>query len=182
MKKVLLLIISLFLAQSAFAYQTVLIDLPSGQGWHTDYYAVQGDEAILQYVPAGQTTKDWVRTVVFHSYKNSRYDTASKFMDVTTGQMESQNPSQAYKYLKYTETDSIATRCVTRNTYIPSQCEIYRIVTTYDGLISMHYIDKNKQRFKSTYNDWFQIIKGVRIYYSYYLDDRVMGKSTSFQL
>lgn len=180
MKKVLLLIISLFAARAAFAYQTVLVDFPENQGWHGAYYDQQGGESILQYTPVGQSAENWTKTVVFHSYKN--LDNAAKFMDKTTTQMELKNPSGLYKYLKYNENDSIATRCVQQNAYIPTQCEIYRVSRSYEGIISMHYINKNVQDYKNTYNLWYQIIRDVCIYYSYYLDDRVMDKATSFQL
>lgn len=182
-KKVLLLIISLFLAQSAFAYETVLVDFPENQGWHEVYYATRLDEAILQYVPAGQSAKNWTKTVVFHSYKNLSWtNSAAGFMDRTTSELEAQNFSQLYKYKKYTEMDSIATRCITKNAVMPTQCEIYRTSKSFEGLISMHYINKNVSDYKETYDLWYGIIKNIRIYYSYYREDRIMDKATSFEL
>lgn len=183
MKKVLLLFISLFISPVAFAYQTVLVDFPTNQGWHSVYYETQGGESILQYVPVGQSYEDWQNTVIFHSYKNITWtDSASQFMDRITQQMELQNSSQMYKYIKYTAADSIATRCIQKNAKISTQCEIYRVSRAFDGLISMHYINKNIQDFKNTYNLWYQIMKNIRIYYSYYMDDRILDKATSFEL
>lgn len=187
MKKVLLLFVSLIFAQlicpSAIAYETVIVDFPYKQGWHEAYYGVQGNEAILQYTPAGQTAQSWTRSVIFHSYKglNEKTD-AAKFMDNTTSQMEVQNSSQRYTYMKYTDVDSIATRCITKNAYTPTQCEIYRVSTSHEGLITMHYINKNVQDFKNTYSYWYQIMKDIRIYYSYYRTDRVLDKATIFEL
>lgn len=183
MKKVLLLIISLFISQSVFAYETVLVDFPPNQGWHSVCYQTIPGEAILQYVPIGQTYEQWTKTVVFHSYKDLNWtNSAAGFMDKITQQMELQNPSQMYKYIKYTEADSIATRCVQKNQNIGTQCEIFRVSQSHEGLISMHYINKNVQDYKNTYNMWFQIMADIRIYYSYYMDDRIMNKATSFQL
>jgi len=183
MKKVLLLIISLFLAQTVWAYQTVLVDFPDNEGWHAVYYNEQTDESILQYVPTGETDQKWTRTVIFHSYKSLGWtDSAAAFMDRTTMQMEAKNSSGLYKYTKYNEMDSIATRCVKKNAYKPAQCEIYRVSKSYEGLISMHYINKDIENYKNTYNLWYQILKNIRIYYSYYMDDRVLNKATSFQL
>jgi len=187
MKKVLLLFVSLILTlimvQKVFAYESVIVDFPDRQGWHAVYYDVQGSEAILQYVPVGQTYENWTRTVVFHSYKGANdSETSAGFMDKTTSQMEMKNPSQAYTYTKYTDVDAIATRCVKKNAYIPTQCEIYRISNSYEALISMHYINKNVQDFKNTYNLWYEIIRGIRIYYSYYRTDRVLDKATVFEL
>lgn len=183
MKKVLLLIISLFFAQGAFAYQTVLIDFPDNQGWHDVYYAKQNDETILQYVPAGQTAQNWTKTIIFHSYKNLSWtDSAGEFMDRRTSEMEYQNSSQAYKYTKYTEADSISSRCIQKNAIMPTQGEIYRVSKSFEGLISMHYINKNISDYKNTYNLWYQIMKNIRIYYSYYREDRVLDKATSFEL
>jgi len=187
MKKVLLLIISLFLniiiGQAVFAYQTVLVDFPQNQGWHSAYYDMQGGETILQYVPIGQSYEDWDRTVVFHSYKHLSWtNSAARFMDRITQQMELQNSTQLYKYIKYTESDSIATRCIQKNAKISAQCEIYRVSQSFEGLISMHYINKDIQDYHNSYAMWYDIMKNIRIYYSYYLDDRILDKATSFQL
>lgn len=184
MKKALLLIISLFITSAAvFAYQTVLVDFPPNQGWHSVYYGAQGSETILQYVPVGQSYENWEKSIIFHSYKDLAWtDSAAKLMDRLTQQMELKNSSQLYLYNKYTDADSIATRCVQQNINIPSQCEIFRVSKTFEGLISMHYINKNIRDYKNTYNLWYQIMKNVRIYYSYYMDDRILDKATSFEL
>lgn len=185
MKKALLLIISLFLIpiSMAFAYETVLVDFPQNQNWQAVYYGTQGTEAILQYVPNGQTDTNWTKTLVFHSYKDPNITgSASTFMDRTTMQMEAQNSSQIYKYTKYDEMDSIATRCIVKNANMPTQCEIYRISKSFEGLISMHYINKNISDFKNTYNLWYNIVANVRIYMSYYRDDQIMNKASSFEL
>lgn len=183
MKKVLLLFISLFLAQASFAYETVIIDFPPYQGWHAVYYSEQDGEALLQYVPNNETAEDWTRTLVFHSYKHLGWtSSAAKFMDRTTMQMESKNSSQLYKYLKYREMDSIAVRCIEKNSLMPTQCEIYRVSKSFEGLVSMHYINKNVQDYKNTYNLWYQIVKNIRIYRSYYRTDRILDKATTFEL
>lgn len=185
MKKVLLLIISLFinLCSSAFAYETVLVDFPENQGWQPVSYNQQGNETILQYVPVGQTDQDWTRSVVFHAYKDPGMSgSAARFLDTITAQLESKNSTQSYRYTKYTDADSIATRCIQKNSYIPSQCEILRATKSYEGLISMHYINRNVADFKSSFDLWYQIIKDIRIYYSYYREDRILDKATVFEL
>lgn len=186
MKKVLLLIFSfvcLFAAPAVWAYQTVLVDFPDNQGWHADYYDTQAGETILQYVPAGQTSTNWTRTLIFHSYKNLTWtDSAAKFMDRIIQQMELKNPSRQYRYLKYTDTDSIATRCVKKNANTPSQCEIFRATKSFESMISMHYINKNNKDFTNTYPTWYGIIRDVRVYYNYYREDRILDKATSFEI
>ena len=183
MKKALLLIINLFAIQAAIAYETVLIDFPENQGWHSVYYETQGTEAILQYVPVGQSYENWTRTLIFHSYKNLAWtDSAAALMDNTTSGMEAKNHTQLYRYTKYTEMDSLATRCVDKNQFIPTQCEIYRTSKSHEGLITMHYINKNVKDFKSTYDMWYEIVQGIRIYNSYYRDDRILDKATTFEL
>lgn len=183
MKKVLLLIISLFCAQTVFAYETVLIDFPQNQGWYADFYQKQGTETILQYVPAGQTAQNWTQTLIFHSYKYLNWtNSAAAFLDRTTMQMESKNSSGLYKYTKYNYNDSIAERCVQGNKLVPTQCEIFRVSKSYEGLISMHYINKNVRDFKNHYDEWYKIMKEILIYRSYYREDRIMDKATSFEL
>lgn len=180
MKKVLLLIISFFIAQIVWAYQTVLIDFPEDQGWHMVIYEKQGSEAILQYVPAGQDENNWTRTLIFHSYPNAMYS-ANGFINRTTLQMESLKAG-SYTYTKYTAMDSIAVRCVNKTAYSSGQCEIFRVSKSYEGLISMHYINKNVQDFKKNYDFWYDIVKKIRIYQSYYRDNLIMDKATSFEL
>lgn len=183
MKKVLLFIISLFFVQSAQAYETVLIDFPENQGWHAVYYATQDNESILQYVPTGQDENNWTRTMVFHSYRYlNQTSNAAAVMDKTTMQMENKNSSSMYRYLKYNNMDSLATRCVEKNAYIPRQCEIYRVSTGHESIITMHYINKNVQDFKNSYDFWLKIMRDIRIYYSYYRTDRILDKATSFEL
>lgn len=187
MKKVLSIFVSFLLlfaaVQSAVAYETVIVSFPDKQSWHVVYYDMQGREAILQYVPKGETYGNWTRTVIFHSYKGANQtQTASAFLNRTTSQMEMKNASQLYSYTKYTDVDAIATRCVQKNEYVPTQCEIYRVANSYEGLISMHYINKDVKDFKNTFNLWHEIIKGVRLYYSYYRTDRVLNKATIFEL
>lgn len=183
MKKVLLLIISLLLSQAVLAYETVLIDFPQNQGWHADYYEKQGTETILQYVPAGQTARNWNRTLVFHSYKYVSWtNSAAEFLDRLTMQMENQNSSGLYKCLKHKYNDSIAVRCVKGNKIVPTQCEIYRVAKSYEGLISMHYINKNVSDFKNTYDTWYNLMQDIMIYRSYYREDRVMDKASSYEL
>lgn len=180
MKKVLLLIISLFIIQAAFAYETVIVDFPENEGWHPVYYSQQSSETILQYAPRGETDKEWTRTIIFHSYRD--YDGAGTFMNRTTAQMEAKNPSGLYKYKKFSDVDAIATRCVQKNNYTPSQCEIFRVSKSFEGLISMHYINKDFADFKNTYNTWYDIVKDIRIYQSYYRLDRILDKATYFEL
>lgn len=183
MKKVLLLIISLLFIPAVFAYETVLVDLPESEGWHAVYYTTTGSESILQYVPANQTDSKWTKTLVFHSYKNIDWtDSAAGFMDRTTAQMEARNSSHQYRYTKYTDMDSMATRCVQGNKLIPTQCEIYRVSKSFEGLISMHYINKNVQDYKSNYSFWYNLVQNIAIYRSYYREDRIMDKATSFEL
>jgi len=178
-----LLFINLFVSQTVFAYQTVLVDFPPNQGWHSDYYDAQTGEIILQYVPIGESCDNWDKTVIFHSYKNLSWtNSAAALMDRLTQQMELQNSTQFYKYMKYTAADSIATRCIKKNAKIGTQCEIFRTSQSFDGLISMHYINRNVQDFQSSYAMWYEIMKNIRIYYSYYMDDSILNKATSFQM
>jgi len=103
-------------------------------------------------------------------------------MDNSTSGMEAKNHSQMYRYTKYTEMDSIATRCVQKNAYIPTQCEIYRVSKSFEGLISMHYINKNVNEYKNSYDMWYGIIRDICIYYSYYREDRFLDKATTFEM
>ena len=41
--------------------------------WEKAYYKKVGLESILQYVPFGQSQKDWKRAIIIHAYEDSAY-------------------------------------------------------------------------------------------------------------
>ena len=182
MKKVLLLLISLSFGLACFAYETVIVNFPEKQNWHATYYDTQGTETILQYNPNDENENSWTRTVIFHSYKDPRISSASRMLSNLCAEMQQRNKTAAYKITKYTEEDSIATRCTSKYGNSPAQCEIFRVSQSHEGIITMHYINKNKADFKSTYSQWYQIMKEILIYYSYWRNDRVMNKATIFEI
>lgn len=188
MKKILLSIISVLIltcAAVSYAYETALINFPPRDKWIAVLHQTQGAEAILQYVPEGQSATNWTRTLIFHSYKSYGgfyYDNAAQLLDITTAQLEYQNGSGRYKYLKYDGMDSLATRCVKGNSRIPTQCEFLRTTKSYEGLMSMHYINKNIKDFRQNYTQWLHIIRTIRIYRSYYRDNRIMDKEQNYEL
>ena len=82
MKKLLLSSFALFLTIiPVFAYETVILKYPDGELWESVYYKKTYFEGIAQYVLRGQTSKDWTKSVIFHSY-NDYYGTASGLLDV----------------------------------------------------------------------------------------------------
>ncbi len=183
MKKVLLSIISILLitALSAFAYETALIKFPPGERWVAAAYQNIGDEIILQYVLNGQSAQNWTRTLVIHSYKGSSPNFTrdpAELLGTVSYQLLYQNSSAPYNYIS----DTMATRCVTGNSRVPSQCEILRTTNTFSGIIFIHYINKNKEDFKKNYQQWLYIIKSIKIYQSYFRDNRVMDKDINFEL
>ena len=111
MKRVLLFsLIVFFTTLAGFAYETIIIKYPDGELWNKAYYKKVGNEAILQYVPAGQSSSDWKRTIVVHSYYESTYPINIFISNQLMG-MKKTNPNGNYQYLKLTQNDSIAFRC-----------------------------------------------------------------------
>ena len=182
MKKVLLFsILFVFSIISVFAYETIIIKYPPGELWVKAYYKKIGNEAILQYVPKGQTSKEWNRTIIVHSYEHSGYPVRN-FLTGQLAGMTKNNPTGNYKYLKWDDIDSIAGRCTEDYKNIKAQCEFYRVTRAHGGLISLHYINKDKDDFMQNYNQWFEIIKRAKYYNSYYRDERTFDKAEYFEL
>lgn len=182
MKRVLL--ISLFFlltAISVFAYETVIIKYPPGELWVKAYYKKIGNEAILQYVPKGKSNKLWTRTIIVHSYYESTYP-VNNFITNELYKMKKNNPTGNYRYLKYTDVDSIATRCTENYKNVIGQCEFYRVTRAHNGIVSLHYINRNKENFKDNYREWYEIIKRAKYYNSYYRDERTFDKAEYFEL
>lgn len=182
MKKVLLFSFLLLLSSAAvYAYETVIIKYPAGEVWTKAYYKKVGNEAILQYVPAGQSSQDWTRTIIVHSYYDSAYP-INVFIANDLARMRKTNPTGNYRYLKYTEVDSMATRCTDDYKTIKAQCEFFRVTNAHNGIISLHYINRNKDDFKENYYQWYDIIKKAKFYNSYYRDERTFDKAEYFEL
>lgn len=181
-KKVLFLsLILLFLIPTVIAYETVIIKYPPGELWVKAYYKKIGNEAILQYVPNGQTSKEWNRTIIVHSYFDSSYP-INIFISNELMRMKKTNPTGNYRYLKYTPVDSMAFRCTENYKDIKAQCEFYRVTNAHKGIISLHYINRDKEDFMDNYREWYNIIKKAKYYNSYYRDERTFDKSEYFEL
>ena len=71
MKKLLLFsfILCFFIQLISVAYETIIIDFPKGEKWNVVFYKKIGAEAILQYVPEGQTYNKWKQTIIVQSGK-----------------------------------------------------------------------------------------------------------------
>ena len=74
MKKILLFsLFFLFSAIIVLAYETIIFHFPDGELWEKAYYKKRMGEAILQYVPGGQISTNWKRTIIVHSYNYAEY-------------------------------------------------------------------------------------------------------------
>lgn len=181
MKKVLLFSTLLISALSVFAYETVIINFPENTNWVKGYYKKSGNEALLQYVPKGQTSNHWTQSIVIHSYNNSAFP-VSVFMSNNSLKMMKVNPTARYKTLRQTKDDMISGRCTEDYGNIKGQCEFFRVAQAHGGIITIHYMNKNKEEFMADYNKWFNIIKKAKFYNSYYRDERILNKSEFFEL
>lgn len=167
-------------AQScSLAYETVLINFPNG-GWHKVYYENRTKEAIVQYVPSGQTKTNYTETIIFHSYKWALRSNMSvgSLLQYHLSQTALKYRDLDLKILKDDRMDSIAIWC--SNT--ASQCEIVRSAQGYEGIITMHYINKNPQYFQTVCPTWLEIMRKVKIYYSYYRWDIIMNRANTVEL
>jgi hypothetical protein len=181
MKKVLLFSLIMLSTICVYAYETVIIKYPPGELWLKVYYKKIGNEALLQYAPSPQKADNWVRTIVVHSYNESAYQ-LNNFMAGNLARMTKANPTGKYKYLKYTDVDSIAGRCTDDYGDIKAQCEFFRVTRAHGGIITLHYINRDKEDFMKNFHQWYDIIKQAKYYNSYYRDERTFDKSEYFEL
>lgn len=182
MKKALLFsILALFTALSVMAYETIIIKYPDGELWVKAYYKKKGNEAILQYVPNGQSSNNWQRTIVVHSYNESAYP-VNVFMNNNLAMMTKTNPTAKYKTLRSTADDAIAGRCTENYKNIEAQCEFFRVTRAHNAVVSVHYINKDKNDFMRNYNQWYNIIKRAKFLNSYYRNERTLNKSEYFEI
>lgn|SRR5574344_318310 len=167
----------------ANAYETALITYPEyNKNWKQIYFGKQDNEVISQWIPSYSDKKDWTESTVFHSYKWAKGNNCYKFMSNLLASVESRNKTMRTQFIKEKPEDSVAIWCVNKNANMAAQCEILRVTSSYEGIISIHYINKNVSDFTYQRDSWLSIIRNVRIYYSYFRWDRVTGKETSVQL
>lgn len=182
MKKALLVsIITLFTALAVFAYETVIIKFPQDEVWVRAYYKKIGLESILQYVPRGQTHKNWNRTIVVHAYDQAAYP-ITVFMANNIALMAKNNPTAPYRYLRLNDHECIAGRCTKNYKGVHSQCEFFRATRAHGGIISIHYINKDEDDFMKNYQLWYDIIRKAKFMNTYWRNDRILNKSEFSEL
>ena len=161
------------------AYQTLAFDFPNGAGnWHVAYHRKLGRETIIQYVPSGETNTKWTETMVIHVYHDAQAKTPLTFLRKLTAQMEELNDYAKYQYERITPNDAIATRCVVGNARMQAQCDIYRVVKSFDGYLSIQYINRSLEDFKFQYFKWLEAIRNAKPYQAEFRNDRYLSKET----
>ena len=182
MKRVLLFSLIFFISTiSVFAYETIIIKFPEKQLWVKTYYKKINTEAILQYVPIGQSKNNWHKTIVIHSYNDSNYPT-NVFFNNNIMRLSKINPTAAYKTLRLTNYDAIAGRCTEAYKNIDAQCEFYRVTRGAQGIVTIHYMNKDKSDFMYNYSQWYGIVKNAKLYNSYYRTERIFDQAEYFEL
>lgn len=177
-----LILFSLLFASCVYAYQTLAFDFPKGAGsWIVAYHQKRTNETIVQYVPSGETYTNWSKTLIIHSYRNVNQRSAAGLLRKITAQLEALNSYSPYQYERITQYDAIATRCVVGNEKMSSQCDIYRAMKSFDGYITMQYVNKSLEDFKLDYMNWLDAIKEAKPYSAAFRNDRYLNK-TNFEL
>ncbi len=168
----------LMLQGIASAYETVIVDFPPG--WQRVFREVRQNEAIVQYLPNYQTRDNYSETLVFHSYKweLNRRMTALTIIQALLDQVSKKYSDMAMTTMKNTPKDNIVIWC----SKSASQCEIIRVTQGYEGIISMHYINKNVESFKGTYTFWLDFLAHAKVYYSYYRWNLMLQKPSAVVL
>lgn len=177
------LVVFIFLSGACYAYQTVLINFPQDKVWVKVYDKIQGKERIVQFVPSGQSYRNWTETFVFHSYRYNNPNTnAYLFLQSRAGRLEQKNNTRKYTYILRSPENSIASRCITSNQNMKAQCDIYRVAVAQEAIISIQYINKDTSSFKANYDNYLDAVVQANPYYSYFRYDRIMSRGTSFEL
>ena len=181
MKKVLLFSLILFSTLAVCAYETIIFHFPDGERWDSAYYKKIGLEAILQYVPYGQTSDNWTRSIVVHSY-NENESPAPFFAQKEIRRMRRINPKGQYQIIKSRENDAIYTRCTEDYQKVQGHCEFLRVTRAHGGIVTIQYMNRNKKDFENNYTLWLQVMRDARLMNSYWRDERTFDKSMYFEL
>ena len=182
MRKVLLFSFILIATLAVSAYETVIFHFPDGERWEAAYYKKRANEAILQYVPYGQTSNSWKRTIVVHYYHDN--DAAIPYFAQTEiRKMYRINPTTKYQTIKSKENDAIFKRCTEDYKDLQkAHCEFLRITRAHDGIATMQYMNRDKKDFENNYTLWLQVMRDASLMNSYYRGERTFDKSMYFEL
>ncbi|MBQ3310573.1 hypothetical protein IJG72_00705 [bacterium] len=177
-----LIFFSLITASSVLAYQTLAFDFPKGAGnWIVAYHRKFNNETIVQYVPLGETHEYWNQTFIIHSYRNSSYANAYSLLRNQIARLEKINSYSKYQFERKSNEDAIATRCVVGNERMLTQCDIYRAIKSFNGYITVQYINKSIESFNNNYLKWLEAIRRAQPYQAAFRNDRYLSKD-NFEL
>ena len=166
--------------KTASSYETCIITFPYGT-WKSILYKKTNKESLVQFILDKESKNNYTETVIFHGYKNKSLD-ANNLLIFLFNRVKKYNDNIKYVTLKVANDDSMMYWCGKNIITNIEQCEIVRTSKSYEGIISMHYIVYNYNRFNNVYKYWIDTIKNVKIYYSYFRWDRMMNKATTFEL
>ena len=180
--KIAFFLIVFMMAKPVFAYQTVAMDFIGL--WYKIKYINNERDAIVQYVRQGYDKDNWTESVVFHTFKwtKEKETTARDLMQYLLSDVRRKNGSLKVEYIKNYPEDMIATWCVEKNDLMDAHCEILRTTQSFEGALSMHYLNKNPQHFLGVKNEWLERMSKARVYQSYFRLDRILNKSMTFEL
>lgn len=165
-----------------FGYQTVAMDFVGN--WYKVNYVNNERDAIVQFVRKGQTRTNWDESIVFHTFKwtQARGMSAKNLMYYLLTDVSRKNPTMRVEYLKVTEEDTLSSWCVNATQNMPAHCELLRTTQSFEGALSMHYINKNPKNYIAVRPEWVERMSKARIYQSYFRLDRILNKSLTFEL
>ncbi len=166
--------------KAAYSYETCIITFPYGT-WETILYKKTNKESLVQFILNTQNKYNYNETVIFHGYKNKSLD-ANNLLMFLFNKAKKYNQDIKYVSLKNSKDNSMIYWCGKNKYTEKQQCEIVRTAKSYEGLVSMHYITYDYNRFNQVYEYWLETINNVKIYYSYFRWDRMMNKATTFEL
>ena len=180
--KIFLFFTFFLIAVPAFAYQTVAMDFVGL--WYKMNYINNERDAIVHYVRQGYNKDTWSESIVFHTFKWTKESgmSARELMQSLLAEVRKKNSSLKVEYVKKHEEDMIVSWCVDKNELMDAHCEILRTTQSFEGALSIHYINKNPKDFLYVKQDWLNKIRKARIYQSYFRQDRILNKALTFEL
>ncbi len=181
-KTLLTVLITIFSINAAQAYQTVTMDFPGN--WYKINYISNENDAIVQFIRQGYNANNWEESVIFHTFKWSqkRNMAAKSLMLYLLKDVEKRNSTIKVEYLRLDPEESMSSWCVQANKTMPAHCELLRTTQSFEGALSMHYINKNPQNYNAVKNDWIERMNKAKVYQSYFRLDRILNKSMTFEL
>ncbi len=159
MKKLLLILSILFIANTVMAKEYVEFNFPN-DGWHK-VSSPDGVETKKCFVPNNQTAENYTEMLIFYERILKNTDiTPITILHRQLGKDRTNYPDIIPEYIRTNSMDSMVTWC----SQMKNTCSVERALKSSNGVILILYVNKMPHYSQNMFGQWSNIINTVKLY------------------